>query len=329
MYGASGYDEIIGALDELDALDAVAGDDYASVGDGELEAIAGYRHHRHHHGYAGYDEIIGDGGDADIGADDELASLMAAAGAAPHGHAAPHHAMPHHGAPPRPYRHHHRLRHPHYAAPHAHAASHAHPYPPHFHAPPHAHAYPPHLHPPHAYGYPPHALAYPPPHAYAAPPYSAPPAPTHPGVHPGRLIELGQRLALARQVDPHAVAVVQRPQDRRREFPVGLVAPGPTAPGSSAQATAFPQVTFRPERLVIPSQIGPFFTVDAIIVGKDNQSVSFDPIPATMFSEVGVGVRLNLKTAVVGMQIIIRFTNVDPLGQPRTFSGGIIGTAVE
>ena len=48
-----------------------------------------------------------------------------------------------------------------------------------------------------------------------------------------------------------------------------------------------------------------------------------------MFSEVGVGVRLNLKTAVVGMQIIVRFTNVDPLQQTRTFSGGIIGTAVE
>jgi hypothetical protein len=31
----------------------------------------------------------------------------------------------------------------------------------------------------------------------------------------------------------------------------------------------------------------------------------------------------------VGMQIIVRFTNVDPLQQTRTFSGGIIGTAVE
>jgi hypothetical protein len=42
--------------------------------------IAGYHHRRrHHHGIAGYDEIIGD--DFDVGADD-IASLMAAAGAA-------------------------------------------------------------------------------------------------------------------------------------------------------------------------------------------------------------------------------------------------------
>jgi hypothetical protein len=59
-YGVSGYDEIIGALDELEALDAAAGDD-VSVGDGELEGIAGYHRHRHHvHGATGYDEIIGE-----------------------------------------------------------------------------------------------------------------------------------------------------------------------------------------------------------------------------------------------------------------------------
>jgi len=267
-YGVSGYDEIIGALDELEALDAAAGDS-VSVGDGELEGIAGYHHRRrHHHGIAGYDEIIGD--DGDVGADD-IASLMAAAGA----------AMPHRPMPRRPFLP--RVHHVHHAA-----------------------------RPPHPVHHQPCPICHPPHHH-----------------HPGRLSQLAGRLHQARQVDPHAVAVVQRPQDRRREFPVGLVSPGPTPFGTSAQATAFPQVTFRPERLVIPSQIAPFFTIDAIIVGKDNQSVSFDPIPATMFSEVGVGVRLNLKTAVVGMQIIIRFTNVDPLQQTRTFSGGIIGTAVE
>lgn len=266
-YGVSGYDEIIGALDELEALDAAAGDN-VSVGDGELEGIAGYHHRRrHHHGIAGYDEIIGD--DVDVGADD-IASLMAAAGA----------TMPH-----RPMRMHVPVHHP--ASPRRHIVHH---HPIHHRPCPVCH---PHHH------------------------------------HHGPLSQLAERLHMARQVDPHAVAVVQRPQDRRREFPVGLVSPGPTAFGTSAQATAFPQVTFRPERLVIPSQIAPFFTIDAIIVGKDNQSVSFDPIPATMFSEVGVGVRLNLKTAVVGMQIIVRFTNVDPLQQTRTFSGGIIGTAVE
>lgn len=294
MYGASGYDEIIGALDELEALDAAAGNDEyvgdeyvgdeyvgdaVSIGDHELEAIAGYHRHRHHphHAFAGYDEIIG--------ADADLATLMAAAGAAP-GH---HHRRV-------------RMRHPHMMP---RPIMHAPPMPHPMAAPPaHHHYYHPHPHPHHHHH-------------------------PHPALHPSRLAELASRLTEARKVDPSAVAVVDRPQDRRREFPVGLVAPGPTPAGTSAQATAFPQVTFRPERLVIPSQIAPFFTIDAIIVGKDNQSVSFDPLPATMFSEVGVGVRLNLKTAVVGMQIIVRFTNVDPLQQTRTFSGGIIGTAVE
>src|SRR5260221_13687230 len=93
-YGVSGYDEIIGALDELEALDAASGDD-VSVGDGELEGIAGYHHRRRHHGIAGYDEIIGDGGDFDVGAEDDLASLMAAAGAAMPRHAMHRHAATH------------------------------------------------------------------------------------------------------------------------------------------------------------------------------------------------------------------------------------------
>src|ERR1051325_573520 len=111
-YGVAGYDEIVGALDELEALDAAAGDS-VSVGDGELEGIAGYhhrhRHHHRHHGIAGYDEIIGDLGDVDVGADD-IASLMAAAGA----------AMPH-----RPMRRHIPVHHP--ASPRRHIVHHHHP----------------------------------------------------------------------------------------------------------------------------------------------------------------------------------------------------------
>ena len=143
------------------------------------------------------------------------------------------------------------------------------------------------------------------------------------------LAKLAARMGLAREVDPRAVAVVDRPQDRRREFPVGLIAETPTLFGASGRAIALPQVTFRPERLIVPSQIGPSFQIDSIVVGKDNQSGSAQPLPATMFSEVAVGVRLNLKTAVVGMQIVITFTNTDPLQRELLFSAAFIGTAVE
>ena len=218
-----GYGEIVGALDELDALDAMAGSDdwvgdYLAVGDEDLELSA----------LSGYGELVG--------TDEDLAALMAAAGAAPRRAARP---------------------------------------------------------------------------------------------QPSRLARLAKRLNAARQVDPHAVAVVDRPEDRRREFPIGLIAAAPTPFGGSGQATALPQVRFRSERLIVPSEIAPSFTIDAIVVGKDTQQVSFDSLPATMFSEVGVGVRLSLKTAIVGHQIVVRFTNIDPLQRTILFRGGIIGTAVE
>ena len=143
------------------------------------------------------------------------------------------------------------------------------------------------------------------------------------------LAKLAARMQIAREVDPHAVAVVDRPQDRRREFPVGLIAATTTIFGASGSAVAFPQVTFRPERLIIPSTIAPSFRVDSIVVGKDNQSVSAAALPADMFSEVAVGVRLNLKTAVVGMQIVVSFTNIDALQRTLQFSAAFIGTAVE
>lgn len=143
------------------------------------------------------------------------------------------------------------------------------------------------------------------------------------------LARLAQRMGIARAVDPSAVAVVDRPQDRRREFPVGLIAPTPTVFGGTGQATALPQVTFRPERLIVPSDISASFTIDSVVVGKDLQSVSAQPLPATMFSEVAVGVRLNLKTAVVGMQIVVSFTNVDALQREIQFQAAFIGTAVE
>lgn len=144
----------------------------------------------------------------------------------------------------------------------------------------------------------------------------------------GGLAELAKRMQMARAIDPQAVVVRERAEDVRREFHMGFDTGANTAAGASGSATQQPQVTFRPERLVVPSFIAPFFTIDNIIVGKDSQTaVGANAVPATMYSEVAVGVRLNLKTANLGHLVTLAFTNVDT--DPHRFRAAIIGTVTD
>jgi hypothetical protein len=145
----------------------------------------------------------------------------------------------------------------------------------------------------------------------------------------GALAALAARMAEARQIDPNAVVVRERAEDTRREFHLGFDS-GPVlvAAGGAFQVQALPQVTFRSERLVVPSFLAPFFTIDNIIVGKDSQTaVGFSPVPASTYSEVAVGVRLSLKTANLGNTIILAGTNVDVAG--HRFRATLIGTATD
>ena len=111
-----------------------------------------------------------------------------------------------------------------------------------------------------------------------------------------------------------------------REFIIGL---GITAiPGNgSAQIGVQPQVIFRPERIVIPSNIAVDFMLTDIKVGKDSQLVSPGAIPAVVFVENAFGVRLKMDTAQIAQFITLLITNTN--AQPRNFSGAIIGPAVQ
>lgn len=113
---------------------------------------------------------------------------------------------------------------------------------------------------------------------------------------------------------------------RARQFPLGF----PTtslATLASAVITTQPQVTFRPRRLVIPSDIAGSILVNDLKVGKNSMFPSANPIPGRMFTEVGVGVDLQLDTAQISQTISLNVTNTS--GSTVVFNAGIIGDAVE
>lgn len=116
------------------------------------------------------------------------------------------------------------------------------------------------------------------------------------------------------------------PPRNSREYALGLGSTS-VAGNSSANINVQPQVIFRPERLVVPSNLAVDFLITDIKVGKNSQLVSTGALPAVMFTEVAFGVRLKMDTCQISMFVTISVTNQNPAA--RNFQGGIVGPAVE
>ena len=116
------------------------------------------------------------------------------------------------------------------------------------------------------------------------------------------------------------------PPRNAREYALGLGSTS-VAGTSSANINVQPQVIFRPERLVVPSNLAVDFLITDIKVGKNSQLVSTGALPAVMFTEQAFGVRLKMDTAQISMFVTVSVTNQNPAA--RNFQGGLVGPAVE
>jgi hypothetical protein len=128
---------------------------------------------------------------------------------------------------------------------------------------------------------------------------------------------------LAKISQRNAGAVVQRELDRRRRYPLGVVPTTITA-GTQSQIPASPQNLFRPERLVIPSDIAFDSGVVDIKVGNVSQFVQSAEVPGALFSEVAINTGVNFDTAEIGNQISATIRNKS--GATFEFSAGFVGT---
>jgi hypothetical protein len=142
-----------------------------------------------------------------------------------------------------------------------------------------------------------------------------------------KMLAARRQAALARHFNPRVVATATRRADRQREYPLGFDSVVDVPAGAVVTIAARPQVVFRGERLIVPSNIAPSFLIQNIVVGKDSQQVAPGAVPAIAFSEVGVGVRLKLDTSQPGIDISLVVQNVSAV--PVRFSAALIGTVVE
>lgn len=133
------------------------------------------------------------------------------------------------------------------------------------------------------------------------------------------------RALLSRRAQAGALLRTVPPRNAR-EYALGLGSTS-VAGTSSANINVQPQVIFRPERLVVPSNIAVDFLITDIKVGKNSQLVSTGALPAVMFTENAFGVRLKMDTAQISMFVTVSVTNQNPAA--RNFQGGLVGPAVE
>jgi hypothetical protein len=131
------------------------------------------------------------------------------------------------------------------------------------------------------------------------------------------------RGALRKIAMRNAGAVVENALSRRRRYPLGFV-PTVIAAGTSALIPSAPQNLFRPERLVIPSDIAFDIGVVDIKVGNQSQLVQSVEVPAALFSEVAIDTNVTFDTAEVGNQVSVQARNKS--GAPLEFTAGLIGT---
>ncbi len=104
-----------------------------------------------------------------------------------------------------------------------------------------------------------------------------------------------------------------------------IPAPGLVPVGTQVTLSANPQKGFVGKRLIVPSTIGPSFTIDNLIVANVPQNVAAGPVSAVTFSEVGVGVALSLDPAGPGTLVQLIVTNVGPA--PVRFQATLIGNS--
>lgn len=132
-----------------------------------------------------------------------------------------------------------------------------------------------------------------------------------------------RRAAMRKLVMRNAGAVMRRGLDRRRRYPQGFL-PTTVASGASVAVPAAPQNLFRPERLIIPSDIAFDTGVQDIKVGNQSQLVQSVEVPGAVFSEVAIDTNVTFDTAEVGNQVSVQIRNKS--GQEFEFSAALVGT---
>lgn len=131
----------------------------------------------------------------------------------------------------------------------------------------------------------------------------------------------------AYEIGAAARGLMQKEPDSLRALALGFDSVSDVVAATLAVVSSQPQVVFRPDRLVVPASIAPYFLINDVKIGKNSQLISSTAIPAQAFAQDGTGVGLKMDTAQVSQLISLTVYNVD--GADHRFFAAMLGPAVE
>lgn len=97
------------------------------------------------------------------------------------------------------------------------------------------------------------------------------------------------------------------------------------AAAALSTATIQPSQNFKPARILVPSEIAPFFSITAVNIGPEQMLLQGD-FPATSLSEAALGAQLRLRTINLGVPLVITARNDDAVAHDWKF--GLLGIAL-
>lgn len=147
------------------------------------------------------------------------------------------------------------------------------------------------------------------------------------GADPDDVSPIDKQQIATKIATANALIVKDDPPTNARRFPLGFESNGTVANAATVTITSRPQVLFKGQRLVIPSDIAGDFTVDDLKVGKDSQFVAEGSIPGRVLQENATMVEFDLDTAQISQDISLIITNIG--GAPRTFRAALWGKVAE
>lgn len=130
---------------------------------------------------------------------------------------------------------------------------------------------------------------------------------------------------LAARIAKAKAIVSRRPPTAARNAVLGF-GPVTVGAGGTASVLSAPQLPFRGERLVFPSDIAGAFRLTSLIVGQANQLPNGNSIPGRSFDERGDGMEIVMDTAQSNSPISIGVVNTSLASQ--VFEASIRGTMI-
>lgn len=147
------------------------------------------------------------------------------------------------------------------------------------------------------------------------------------GTASGGLSKEALQQIIATKFAAGSALIQQKGPTKARRWHIGFDSETDVLPGATRKIVNDPQIIFKGQRLVVPSDFAGSFLIQDIVVGKTSQLAATGAVPARMYQETAFGTEFDLDTAQISQKITLIVENTSLA--PTRFTAGMLGIAIE